>query len=139
MIREFQLIDPRRLKGNKFSKTVGLTREIFDNPTFHKNTLVGADGEVYAIICFAPYWRRNFVSMFLIAENMPILAARELRKFLHDAIIDFNADRVQTESPACPELDRWHKFLGFTFEGCKAKMALDMDYNSWAMVRGRDF
>lgn len=139
MIREFQIIDPRRLKGNKFSRTVGLTRDIFDNQQFHKNTLVGKDGEVYAIICFAPYWRKNFVSMFLTSENMPILAARELRKFLHDAIMDFDADRVQTESPACPELDRWHKFLGFTFEGCKAKMALDMDYNSWGMVRGRDF
>lgn len=138
MIRNFEMIDPRRLKANQFSKP-GDMSFVFNDPAFIKQTLVGENGDVYAIICFRAYWRKNFISFFLISEDMPIIYARELRKFLHNAILDFEADRVQTDSVACEKLDKWHKFLGFTFEGKREKMVFDKDYHLWGMLKGRDF
>ena len=139
MIREFQLTDPRRIKGNTFSSTRGLMKDFFLNPVFYKQTLVSAGGDVYAIIVFGAYNIRNYIAMFFISEDMPLMAARELRKFLHGAIMDFNADRIQTDSPDCEMLNKWHKFLGFTLEGRREKMANNMDYNLWGMLKGRDF
>ncbi len=138
MIRAFNRSDIRRIKANEFSKPNDLAFVFYDEE-FYKNTLVGDDGDVYAIICFRRYWHNNFLAFFLISEDMPFIYARQLKKFLLDAIIDFRAERVQTDSRDCAILNRWHKFLGFTLEGKREKMIFDLDYNMWGLLKGRDF
>lgn len=138
MIRHFERPDIRRIKTNSFSD-MGELSYVIDDPDFIKQTLVGEDSAVYAIICFKKYWNNNYMAFFLIAEDMPVVHARELKQLLYNGINDLGADRVQTDSEACPVIDRWHKFLGFTCEGTREKMIFDKDYRLWALLRGRDF
>lgn len=138
MIRPFERIDVRRIKANEFSKPSDMAF-VFNDAEFYKHTLVGADSSVYAIICWRRYWSNNFIAFFLISEEMPSIYARELKRFVFDAIMDFRAERVQTDSVDCPELNRWHDFLGFRLEGKREKMIFDKDFNMWGLLKGRDF
>ncbi len=138
MIRVFQNIDARRIKTNKFSNTAGM-EFVFDNPAFYKSTLVSDDSSVHAIICFTRYWGNCFAAFFLISEDFKLREAVELKKFVYQAVIDLDADRVQTDSVACEELTRWHKFLGFKSEGVREKMVHNKDFEMWAILKGRDF
>ena len=70
---------------------------------------------------------------------MPPIYARELKTFVHEAVIDLRAERVQTESVDTPALNKWHEFLGFALEGKREKMIFDNDYNQWGYLKGRDF
>jgi hypothetical protein len=139
MIREFRISDPRMLNGNKFSNTHGQMIDVFANDKFFKQTLVNSEAEVLAIIAWASYAKQNFVGMFYISKFITPIAGRELRDFVRDVRIDLNFNRLQTDSPATPELDKWHKFLGFTLEGRRDKMVDDTDYHLWGMLKGRDF
>lgn len=131
-------MDVRRLKANQFSDMKEAT-SAFDDPDFLKHTLIDNEDKVQAIICFKPYWNRNYVAFFLIAEGIQISEVRELKRFIYDAIMDLGADRVQTLSPHCDKIKKWHLFLGFRHEGTHEKMAFDKDYDTWAVVRGRDY
>lgn len=138
MIREFESMDVRRLKLNQFSGLMDMSF-VYEDDTFYKKTLVGEASKVHSIICFKRYWGNNFLAFFLISDEMPSIHARELKRFIYNAIIEMGADRVQTDSIACEELDRWHKFLGFTWEGYREKMIFDKNYNMWGLLKGRDF
>lgn len=70
---------------------------------------------------------------------MPAYSARELKRFMLQVYEDLSIDRMQTDSEDNDIINRWHKFLGFTLEGKREKMIYDMDYNCWAMIRGRDY
>ncbi len=137
MIRNFNALDPRRLKANGFSNAQGF-EPIFKNPDWYKMTLV-TDGSVRAIICFARYWGNCFAAFFLCSKDITMEDGAELKEFVYQAVIDFQAERVQTDSVACPKLTRWHKFLGFKSEGVRVKMVDNTDYEMWAIVKGRDF
>lgn len=138
MIRAFEATDIRRIKANNFSDPIDIKSMIL-REDFYKQTLVDEGGSVKAIICFVKYWGNNFLAFFLIADDMPAICARELKRFVYSAMADFRADRVQTDSVDCPMLNRWHKFLGFTLEGRREKMMNNVDYNCWGLLRGRDF
>jgi len=138
MIRKFEAVDARRIRANSFSDVKDVT-VAFKSDNFCKHTLVGEKGEVYAIIVFGEYSKKNYLAFFLIAEDMPTIHARELKSFIYNAIFDLGANRVNTDSLDCPVLNRWHKFLGFTLEGKREKMIDDKDYNLWGLLRGRDF
>lgn len=138
MIRNFCKMDVRRLKANKFSSAEGYAH-IFDNPEFYKMTLVSNDGAVHAIICFTRYWGNCFAAFFLVSEDLNLREAIELKKFIYQAVIDFEADRVQTDSVACERLTKWHEFLGFKSEGIRVKVINNLDYEMWAIVKGREF
>lgn len=138
MIRPFARIDARRIRANEFSDPKDMAF-VFNDDEFYKHTLVADNGEVYAIACFRRYWHNNFIAFFLISKDMPPIHARELKRFIFDAIMDFRAERVQTDSVDCAELNRWHKFFGFALEGKREKMIFDKDYNMWGLVKGRDF
>lgn len=138
MIRPFQRIDVRRLRANKFS-IASDSGFIFDDDTFYKHTLVTDKSDVLAIICFKNYWGNNWIACFFISDEMPAIYAKQLKRFVDDAIIDLGAERVQTDSQDCPELNRWHKFMEFTLEGKREKMLYDKDYNLWGKLKGRDF
>lgn len=138
MIRHFDRTDLRRIKKNEFSNPADIDF-VFDDPTFFKNTLVMDNQEIGAIMLFKSYWQNCFLVFLLISEDMTPIYARELKQFLDDARIDFNADRVQTESVSTPVLRKWHEFLGFRLEGCREKMIYNKDYDQWGMNKGRDF
>lgn len=131
-------MDARRIKSNQFSD-MKEAFYVFDNPDYFKHTLVDDRGMVQAIICFTPYWRRNYMAFFLISDEIDVSAVRELKRFIYEAIMDLRADRVQTISHDCPKLEKWHLFLGFRKEGAHEKMCHDRDYATWAVVRGRDY
>ena len=96
MIRVFHRIDARRIKGNDFSDASGLGH-IFDDPNFYKSTLVSSDDSVHAIICFTRYWEKCFAAFFLVSEDLTGREAVELKRFVYQAVVDFEADRVQTD------------------------------------------
>lgn len=137
-IRHFERMDVRRFKPNEFSHTKGMDF-VFDDPNFYKFSLVGDKGDIYAIICFMKYWGNNYVAFFLICEDMPKLAGHKLKNFIFNAIEDLGADRVQTDSADDETLNKWHEYLGFTYEGTREKMMHNKDFNMWGLLRGRDF
>ncbi len=138
MIRAFEQMDARRIKANEFSDPADMAF-VFNDDGFCKHTLVSDESDVLAIICWRSYWKNNYLAFLLISEDMTAIRARALKKFIFEVIMDFGMQRVQTDSVDCPELNRWHDFLGFTLEGKRPKMLYDKDYNSWGMVKGRDF
>lgn len=138
MIRPFEKIDARRIKSNEFSRPNDMDF-VFDDPDFCKFTLVDDDSNVLAIICFRAYWEKNYLAFFLISEEIQPIYARALKNFIYDAIYDLQAERVQTDSVDCDLLNKWHMFLGFTHEGNRAKMLYGKDYNSWGLLKGRNF
>lgn len=134
MIRDFESIDVRRLKPNAFSSHENM-KFVFEDPTFIKQTLEDdKTGEVLCIICFKSYWQNNYVGCFLMAEEMPAIYARQLKIFMENVILDFNMERLQTDSVDCAVLNRWHEFLGFTLEGTRKKMIMGKDFNMWAIL-----
>lgn len=133
MIRLFRKLDLRRIKLNDFS-SIDDMRFVFDDDSFYKHTLE-VDGKVLAVIGFKRYWGDNWLAFFLISTEMKALHARPLKNFLNNAIIDFGAKRLQTDSVDCPELNKWHKFLGFTLEGTRKKMIHDKDFNMWSILK----
>lgn len=138
MIRKFEKIDERRINANEFSG-IGDMGFVFDDDDFYKQTLVGDDSKIYAIICFKRYWENNYIGFLLISEDIQPRHCVEIKKFIHNVVIDFNMDRLQTDSVKCDTLTRWHEFLGFSHEGTREKMIMYKDYDMWAMLKGRDF
>ena len=137
MIRHFDRLDLRRLKPNGFTSTSNLGW-IIDDPSFYKQTLEDDEtGAVLCVIIFKPYADKNFVGFFLMGQDIAPIHARQLRRFVENVIIDFEMDRLQTDSIDCDLLNRWHKFLGFAFEGTRKKMMMGKDYNMWAIVPER--
>lgn len=133
MIRPFNKLDARRIKPNGFSGT-GDMSFVFDDPTFFKQTLEDENGAVVCIMCFKSYWENNYVGFFLIGLDIQPVHARVLKRFMENVILDFNMERLQTDSVDCELLNRWHKFLGFELEGKRRKMIMGKDFNMWAIV-----
>lgn len=138
MIRPYLPLDARRLRANKFSGISDMSW-VFKDDSFQKHTMEDDEGRVLCIVCFKRYWGDNYLAFLLISEEMMALHARELKRWIFDVMMDFGMQRVQTDSVDCPEINRWHKFLGFTLEGARLKMLFDKDYKMWAFVKGRDF
>lgn len=138
MVRPYFALDARRLRSNKFSGT-GDMGWVLKDDRFKKHTLEDHEGRVLCIICFAKYWEDNYIGFLLISTEMTALHARTLKLWIFDVMMDFGMKRMQTDSVDCPEINRWHKFLGFTLEGTREKMMHDKDYKMWAFVKGRDF
>lgn len=138
MIRAYQALDARRLKANEHSDAEDMAW-VFKDDDFHKHTLEDEAGRVLCIICFKKYWKNNYLAFLLISREMTAIHGREVRRWIFNAMTDLGMVRVQTDSVDCPEINRWHKFLGFTLEGTRQKMLFDKDYKMWAFVKGRDF
>lgn len=133
MIRQFEMMDVRRLKPNEFSKPKDVMF-VFDDDSFYKNTMEDDNGRVLCIIGFKRYWQNNFVGFFLLSEEIEPIHARELKRFIDNAMIDMEADRLQTDSVSCLTLDKWHRFLKFELEGVRKKMLYGKDYKLWARM-----
>lgn len=138
MIRAYNRADKRRLRPNSFCKIRELA-PVLDDEEFYRHTLVGADDEVYGILFFRSYWKNNYLVFVLLAEEIPPVYIRELRGFLYDAIYDFGAERVQTDSLDHPIVNKMHMFFGFRSEGLREKLIYGQDYRQWAMLKGKDY
>lgn len=136
MIKHFKMEDLGYFLPNQFSDPDHVLDQLMDSGFV---TLTMWDrGMVAAILCFKNYWGRNWHGFFLIAHDFRPKLALVLRKYIRSTMIKLNAARLQTDSVACPELDKWHEFLGFKYEGTREKMIFDRDYNMWALMRGGD-
>jgi alkyl hydroperoxide reductase subunit AhpC len=131
MIRPFNIKDLEHFTPNEFSQLPDFT--VLTNPAFRVQSQVHAD-KVQAIIVFRNYWGRCWSGFLLICADYSLQCARELKRFLHDAIRDLGAQRFQTESLSHPTIKAWHEWLGFTYEGHKKKFIFDRDYDCWAIV-----
>lgn len=133
MIRPFERHDVRRLKANEYSLPVDVV-DVFSDPMYYKQTLVGDDSAVYCIIVFWPYWGNNWMAFFLVSQDIKPIHLRELKLFIEQAAEDLGAKRIQTESEDVDMINRMHEFLGFENEGTRKKMIMDKDYNMWGRL-----
>lgn len=130
MIRQFYISDLKKIKENRFSGSVD-AEEAFSHADYFKNSLVD-DAGVLCIIAFRCYWGKNYQCFLTMSDRFNALHARELKRFVDDAMHDFGADRLQTDSIAHPVLDRWHQFFGFELEGTRKKLLYGQDFRMWA-------
>lgn len=131
MIRQYHPHDLKKIKMNSFS-AYNESLEDLNHVSFYKNTLV--DGaSVMGILAFRRYWKDNYVCFILMAEGFNARHGRQVKRFIDNAMIDFGAKRLQTDSANHPALNRWHKFLGFQLEGTRKKLIYDTDFNMWAL------
>lgn len=131
MIRPFTIKDLEHFVPNEFSLLDDFT--MLTNPAFNVQTQLLGD-KVQSIIVFRNYWGRCWSGFILLCAGYNLCCARELKKFLHQAIADLGAQRFQTESLAHPVIKKWHSWLGFTLEGHKKKFIYDRDYDCYAIV-----
>lgn len=102
---------------------------------YEVQTLWGDDGLVQAIICFSNYWGDCWSCFMLVSQNFDPSLAPDVRELITRYMNTKAATRLQTESRAEPILRKWHRFLGFHYEGTKRKMMFNQDYDCWAIVR----
>lgn len=136
MIRRFDIEDLRSFDPNEYSNPAEVVDALAD-PNVDKFSLI-ENGVTQAIMVAQRYWGNNYAGFFLISEHFRKRNAFKLREFVHSTHERFGVKRIQTESPAVPVLDAWHKFLGFTLEGTKRKMMKGMDFNCWGLNMGME-
>lgn len=132
-IKPFKLEDLGYFLPNTFSNPDRLLAELCD-PDYEVECLWD-EGMVQAIMMYTNYWGDCWRGGFLIAENFNPRLASVIRDHVHATMEKKNASRLHTESVACIELHRWHKFLGFKWEGCREGYLFGLDYDMWAKLR----
>lgn len=133
-MKPFALQDLGSFLPNEWSNPDPVLDQLTD-PAFVTITMWEKD-MVAAILCFKCYWGQNWHGFFLIAQDFPAKLGRKIRAFIISTMERLGAERLQTDSVACPTLDKWHKFLGFKLEGTREKLMNGRDYNMWARMRG---
>lgn len=134
MIKPFKVTDLGSFLPNEFSNPDVALDQLTDS-NYEVETL-WHNGMVAAILYFRNYWGPCWLGAFLIAEDFPPKLVIALRDHIRATMIKKNAMRLQTESISCPELTKWHKTLGFNYEGTREKMLFNRDYDMWAIIRG---
>ncbi len=132
-IKPFKLPDLGHFLPNQFSNPDGMLDQICDS-TFEVESL-WHEGMVAAILLYTNYWGDCWRGCFLIAEDFPPRLIVVLRNHIRATMIKKNASRLHTESVSCPELTKWHEFLGFEYEGTRKKLLHGRDYDMWAILR----
>ena len=95
------------------------------------------DGESKAIIGFLNYNQNNYYGFFIINETFEARCIPMLKECIEKLSEEVQADRLETESIACKEIDKWHKALGFELEGTKTKSYNGQDMNIWRILWNR--
>ena len=134
MIRKFEKLDFFRIKENDFCLKEDF-KIIVENDDFKKHTVIDKNGIPVCIISFYNYWEKNWIGSLFISKEIKPIHAREIRDFIKNAFIDLCAERLQTDSVDCDILNRWHRFIGFEFEGTRKKMFRGKDYNMWSIMK----
>lgn len=133
MIKDFHISDLGYFIPNEYSNPDNVLDVLVD-ASVSKRT-VWHDGMVAAIIVYREYHLRCWQGFLLVADGMPIAVAKKIKRYLHDTIKRHDAMRFQTDSIDTNALYRWHRFLGFRFEGVREKMMHGKDYCMWAIIR----
>lgn len=138
MIRKFKKEDIYNIELNEFNsiKEMGFSIEDYSDSILllDSYTLIH-NGKIQCILSMSRLFKNIYVSGMLFSKDFDLFCAREIKRFIIDTIIpEFNITRLETESVDCDELNRWHKFLGFTSEGVKRKYFNDKDYRIWSIV-----
>lgn len=132
MIREFIKEDLKNFEPNIYSQYDDFI-DIFDNYEYLKYSLI-KEGKVKAILCFTNYWENNWNCFLLMCKGFEFCYAKDIKKFMQYCIKKLKPQKLETDSLDCPELNRWHKFLGFKLEGTKRKHIYGKDINMWGML-----
>lgn len=133
MIKDFNISDLGYFIPNAFSNPDKVL-DVLCDPEVAKRTQ-WHNGMVSSILVYREYHERCWGGFFLVSEMPALRAAPELRAYIEETMERHDAIRLQTDSIACPELDKWHEYLGFKFEGCREKMMHGRDYHMWARMR----
>lgn len=134
MIRPFASTDIRRITPNKYAEHVDIDTQLSMPDLFIHSVVDDDSGDVVCIMAFKQYWGQNYHVSLIASDKMTFAHGKEIKQFIEEAIVDLGAKRVQTDSMDCPELNRWHEFIGFKSEGVREKMVFDTDYRMWGMV-----
>lgn len=116
----------------KNKKTIKRVKAYFrDSNTY---TIV-ADEKPIAILSFDEYEPSKFDGCILADvhfEDNPKYAIM-MKKLVNFVIKKYNMKRVQTESEDDPQLNKWHKFLGFKLEKKNVFVHRGKSFNLWSM------
>lgn len=132
MIRPFKFNDLEHFTPNEHSRLEDF--RVLTDPNFRVHSQLNAE-KVLAIIVFRNYWGCCWSGFVLVSAEYTLHSMREMRRFLHEAVTDLDADRFQTESVVSACQRKWHEWMGFKLEGTKEKMIFDRDYDMWALMR----
>lgn len=96
------------------------------------------DGAILAIVGFFEKWP-GVIQVFVIPSIHVPRAPKSFVKYVKAALdrlaTDFNYHRLQTESKADEQTDKWMRVLGFECEGVlKSYSSAKEDYKMWARI-----
>jgi len=131
MLRAFRKSDIR-MKCNKYTEPY-VENHIELISACEKRTLE-INGAPVAILCFLNYNLDNYKGMFLISSDFNATMIEELKESIEIIRKELAAERLETESIDCRELNVWHRSLGFTLEGTKKRSFDGKDHNIWGIV-----
>jgi len=126
MIRDFDKRDLDGFKPNEFSNPADISF-VFDDDAWWLYTL--ENNGIKAIICFREGDDKEWGIFALISELFTARDSVEMRAFIKRAEAALKPKKVWTISLPIPSTDRWHKWLGFTFD--KVKEFNGINYNMW--------
>jgi hypothetical protein len=133
MIREFTEEDLSNIELNDFGDGDLLTKlksvlKMYEGWTLEK------EGIIKAILFYRNYAEQNYEGFLVCSLFMNGFDGQEIKDFIYQLRDRLGVKRIETLSLDCEELNKWHKFLGFTCEGTKRKFLKDKDYRMWAMT-----
>lgn len=130
-MRPFVIDDLRDIKVNRYGDKDAKTDWVYTHPDTHTYTLESSG--IKAIMMFYHTGGGEWLGFYSIALSFDMKDARELKRFTQEKIKEFKPKRVWTLSKTDKELDKWHKFIGFTLE--KENVIFSGERcNMWSMV-----
>jgi hypothetical protein len=102
----------RLLKSEKVIKKIKArlkARESYSYTLFEDDTPV-------AIMSFQEQENDCYDCLMIASDFFTVKHAVAVKRFMNNVALRIGAKKVITASENCPELNRWHEFLGFTLE-----------------------
>lgn len=100
-----------------------------------KFALLDEEGEPVALLFAFEYSPSKYMGYIIGSKSkLRSFHARQIKTFVRDKFILYNMTRLETTSLSCTHLTKWHKALGFEFEGTRRKFLGDDNYDMWSMV-----
>jgi len=92
------------------------------------------DGKSKAIICFIHLHENSYYGFFIVSAEFEARCVPKLKECIEQLASELEAERLETDSMDCKELNHWHKALGFELEGTKRKAYQGKDFNIWSIL-----
>ena len=133
-VREFRAADLDNIQENEYSNFESF-KGLLGLEQLLKATLVEGE-EVICIMAAIEYSDTKWKGFLLVSELMRARHGVFIKEVLEKFLTEHNVTRLETESVACKNIDRWHRFLGFELEGTKRKFIDNIDFNIWSITGG---